>query len=225
MSRLASGTPSCNRSASPRRRAYHHRREDSPPDVSMLKQRAVAKLRECCASIVHADTVWTMPSGLTWDSTFLDESFLLFSDTRTLTHMRYWAACGPNITDMRYLLELAISRNMKFTMVTKLSDLAAFRPKATPELSELTKRTYEAGFLEEHLKDVNGGAAFRDQYMGKLADILRRPHARALISMGGPTSWIAKRYGGSSLVQRFLDGPGTSHSSSPRSSNILSLLQ
>ena len=96
---------------------------------------------------------------------------------------------------------------MKFNMVTKLSDLTAFRPKAMPELSELTKCTYEAGFLEEHLKDVNGGAAFQDQYMGKLADILRRPHVQALISMGGPTAWIVKRYGGSSLVQRFLDGP------------------
>ena len=55
--------------------------------------------------------------------------------------------------------------------------------------------------------NTNGGAAFRDQYMGKLADILCRPHARALISMGGRTAWIAKCYGGPSLVQHFLDGP------------------
>ena len=27
--------------------------------------------------------------------------------------------------------------------------------------------------------------------------------------MGGPTAWIAKRYGGPSLVQHFLDGPST----------------
>ena len=87
VSRLVSGIPSRNRSALPCRWTYHHRCEDSPPDVSMLKQRAVAKLCECCASIVHADAVWTMPSGLTWDATFLDESFLLFSDTRTLTRM------------------------------------------------------------------------------------------------------------------------------------------
>jgi len=54
----------------------------------------------------------------------------------------------------------------------KIGDLKAFHPALTPVLSELTHRTYEAGFQEEHLKDINGGAAFRDQYMGKLANIL-----------------------------------------------------
>ena len=98
-----------------------------------------------------------MPSDLRWDLTFLDGSFLLFPDSRTLTHFRYWAVCDPSITDVHALLELAISRNMKFIMATKLSDLRIFRPDTTPELSELTKRTYEAGFQEEHLKDINGG--------------------------------------------------------------------
>lgn len=45
--------------------------------------------------------------------------------------------------------------------------------------------------------------------MGRLVDILRHPHARALVSMGGPTTWIAKRYGGQAIVQRFMDGPST----------------
>ena len=165
------------------------------------------RLRECCAVITHTNTVWMMPSDLGWDLSFLNDSFILFPDGQTLTRFRYWAICGPNVPDVRHLLELAISRNMKFVMATKLSDLRIFKPAMAPELSELTRRTYEAGFQKEHLKDVNGGAAFRDQYMGKLADILRRPHARALISMGGPAAWIAKRYGGPSLVQCFLDGP------------------
>lgn len=110
---------------------------------------------------------------------------------------------------MRHLLELAIARNMRFVMATRFSDLKAFKPTLSSDLAELTKRTYEAGFQEEHLKDINGGAAFRDHYMGKLADILRQPHARALINMGGPAAWIAKRYGGSAIVQRFMDGPST----------------
>jgi len=206
-SRLSSDTCSRDHSASPRQRIYPQRRGNSPPDNAVLRQRAIARLRESCAVMMHVDTVWIMPLELDWDLSFLNDSFLLFPDSRTLTRLRYWAVCNPSITDARSLLELAISRNMKFVMATKLSDLKNFKPTATPELSELTKRTYEAGFQEEHLKDINGGAAFRDQYMGKLADILRRPHARALISMGGATAWIAKRYGGSSLVQRFLEGP------------------
>jgi len=148
-----------------------------------------------------------MPSDVDWDFSFLNKSFLLFPDGRTLTRLHYWAVCNPDTLDTHQLLELAISRNMKFIMVTKLSVLKVFKPTSAPKLSELMRRTYEMGFQEEHLKDVNGGAAFRDQYMGKLADILRRPHARALVSMGGPTAWIAKCYGGSSLIQQFLNGP------------------
>ena len=150
-----------------------------------------------------------MPSDLEWNASFYRDSVLLFPDGRTLTRLRYWAVCGSNISNMRHLLELAISRNMRFVMATRISDLKAFKPATTPELSELTKHTYETGFQEEHLKDSNGGAAFRDQYMGKLADILRRPQARALVSMGGPTAWIAKRYGGPAIVQRFMSGPST----------------
>jgi len=80
--------------------------------------------------------------------------------------------CSPNIANMQHLLELAISHNMKFTMATRISNLKMFKPTMTPELSKLTKHTYETGFQEEHLKDINRSAAFHDQYMGKLADIL-----------------------------------------------------
>jgi len=208
-SRLSSSRHNQDHSASPRQRVYQHCRENSPPDFTVARQRAVTRLRQSCAVITHNDMVWTMPSDLGWDLTFLNESFLLFPDGRTLTRMRYWAVCHLNFLDVRQLLELAISRNLKFVMATKLSDLRIFKPAVVPELLELMKHTYEAGFQEEHLKDVNGGAAFHDQYMGKLANILHRPHARALISMGGPTAWIAKHYGGSSLVQRFMDSPST----------------
>ena len=208
-SRLSSDVRSRNRSASPRPRTYHHQRESPPPTFTVARQRAVARLQECCAVITHTAVMWSMPPDAEWDSSFLNGSFLLFPDEQTLTRLRYWAVCDPGTLDVRRLLELAISRNMKFIMATRLGDLRVFKPASTPELSELTKRTYEVGFQEEHLKDVNGGAAFRDQYMGKLADILRRPHARALICMGGPTAWIAKHYGGPSLVQQFLDGPST----------------
>jgi len=204
---LSSDTRSWDRLASPWQRIYPQHCRNSPLDNVVLRQRAVARLRESCAVMMHVDTLWIMPLELDWDLLFLNDSFLLFPDSRTLTCLRYWAVCNPSITDACSLLELAISRNMKFVMAMKLSDLKNFKLTATPELSELTKHTYEAGFQEEHLKDINGGAAFRDQYMGKLANILCRPHARALISMRGATAWIAKCYGGSSLVQHFLEGP------------------
>lgn len=208
-----SGIPSCSnsrpaardRSASPKPHVYQRRRGVSPPP----RQRVMDDLRESGAIITYIGSVWDAPPGLEWNTTFYQESVVLFPDSRTLTRLKYWAIVDSDILHMRHLLDLAISRNMRFVMATRLGDLKSFKPAMTSDLAELTKRTYEAGFQEEHLRDINGGAAFRDQYMGKLADILCRPHARALISMGGPAAWIAKRYGGSALVQRFMDGPST----------------
>ena len=42
--------------------------------------------------------------------------------------------------------------------------------------------------------------------LGKLVDILQRLHARALIGLGGPASWIARTYG-DNLVQKFMTVP------------------
>ena len=194
-----------SRSASPRPRVYHQRRGTSPS----LRRQAIENLQESGAVITYIGSVWEAPPGLEWNATFSQESIILFPDARTLTRLRYWAVTNPEISHMRYLLDFAIARNMRFVMATKIGDLKSFKPVVMPDLAELSKRTYETGFQEEHLKDINGGAAFRDQYMGKLADILHRPQARALIGMGGPAAWIAKRYSGAAVVQRFMDGPST----------------
>ena len=194
------------RSASPRPRPYNlgHTRSPAAERIGV-----VSRLREEGSILTFDGVVWSMPPDLTWNQTFFTESILLLPDSRTYTRLKYWAICKSSMLNMRHVLNLAIERNMKFHMATRLGDLKIFRPRSAPVLSELTRRTYETGFLEEHLKDINGGAAFRDQYMGKLADILCRPHARALVSMGGPTAWIAKRYGGPEIVQRFMNGPST----------------
>ena len=204
-SRSNSRATTRDRSASPKPHVYQRRRGASPS----LHKQAMEDLRESGEVITYVGSVWDAPPELEWNATFYMESVILFPDARTLTRLKYWAITNPDILNMRHLLDLAIARNMRFVMATRIGDLKSFKPSMTSDLAELTKRTYEAGFQEEHLKDINGGAAFRDQYMGKLADILRRPHARALISMGGPAAWIAKRYGGSTMVQRFMDGPST----------------
>lgn len=48
-----------------------------------------------------------------------------------------------------------------------------------------------------------------DLYLGRLADILHQPHARAVITLGGPTSWIAHFYGGDCLVEEYMSGLST----------------
>ena len=97
---------------------------------------------------------------------------------------------------MRHLLDLAMSRGMKFVIAIPFDALPRFHHQEKPSLSDLTKWTYDTGFQEMPLTYSKGGSAFMGQYLGKLADILRRPHAHAAIAMGGPTSWIARFYGG-----------------------------
>ena len=97
---------------------------------------------------------------------------------------------------MCHLLDLAISRGMRFIIAIPFDALPWFHQQEKPSLCYLTKRTYDTGFQEVPLTYSKGGSAFIDQYLGKLADILQRPHVCAAIAMGGPTSWITCFYGG-----------------------------
>lgn len=49
--------------------------------------------------------------------------------------------------------------------------------------------------------------SLRDDYLGNLGNILQRPHAGALIGLGGPYSWIARYFGGTEVLQKFISGP------------------
>jgi len=147
-----------------------------------------------------------MPVGPAWNVDFLNEGVILFPDNRTQIRLRYWAICEPGIRYMRHVLELAIGRGMKFILAIPFDALPRFHCSDPPSMMDLTKRTYDTGFQESSLTYDKGRVAFMDQYLGKLADILRRPHSRAVIAMGGPTSWIARYYGGECLVAEYMSG-------------------
>ena len=191
------------RSQSPSRRQSYQRRSDSP---FTTREQVIRRLRSC-SNITGPSTLWMMPIGPSWSAEFLDEGVLLFPDNRTQIHLRYWAICGPGILNMRHVLNLAICRGMKFILVIPFDSLPRFRSQEPPSMMDLTKRTYDTGFQESPLTYDKGRAAFMDQYLGKLADILHRPHARAVIAMGGPTSWIARFYRGRRLVEEYMSGP------------------
>lgn len=148
-----------------------------------------------------------MPVGPSWNADFLNEGVILFPDNRTQVRLRYWAICGSGLLYMQHVLELAICRGMKFILAIPYDTLPRFHNAELPSMMDLTKRTYDTSFQESPLTYDKGRVAFMDQYLGKLADILRRPHARAVVAMGGPTSWIARYYGGERLVTEYMSGP------------------
>lgn len=88
---------------------------------------AVSRLQEIGDIITFDGVVWGMPSDLTWDPVFLEESILLFPDTRMLTHLKYWAVCKQSMMNMRHVLNLAIECNMNFHMAMKIGDLKDVR--------------------------------------------------------------------------------------------------
>lgn len=191
------------RSQSPSRRQSYQPRSDSP---FTNKEQLIRRL---CSrdNITGPSTLWMMPIGPSWSTDFLEEGVLLFPDNCTQIRLRFWAICGAGILHMRHILNLAISRGMKFILAIPFDALPRFHCQDPPSMMDLTNRTYDTGFQELPLTYDKGRVAFMDQYLGKLADILRRPHARAVIAMGGPTSWIARFYGGERLVEEYMSGP------------------
>ena len=194
------------RSSSPSFRATYQRRREASPETA--KEQFIRRL--CVqTNILTTASLWLSPVEATWNPPFLDEGIILFPDNRTQIRLRYWAICGASTIRMRHVLDFAVSRGMRFIIAIPFDALPLFHQQEKPSMSELTKRTYDTGFQESPLTYSKGGSAFMDQYLGKLADILRRPHARAAIALGGPTSWIARFYGGARLVEEYMSGPSS----------------
>lgn len=194
------------RSSSPSFRATYQWRKETSPET--LKEQLVRRLR-IQGNVLGTASPWPPPIEAEWNPSFLDEGVLLFPDNRTQIRLRYWTICGASSIRMRHVLDFAISRGMKFIIAIPFDSLPHFHQLERPSMSDLTKRTYDTGFQESPLSYSKGGSAFMDQYLGKLADILWRPHARAVIAMGGPTSWIARFYGGNRLVEEYMSGPSS----------------
>lgn len=194
------------RSSSPSFKATYQRRKGTSPET--LKEQFIRRLR-AQGNILGTSSLWPAPIEAEWNDSFLDEGVILFPDNRTQIRLRYWTICGASSIRMRHVLDFAISRGMRFIIAIPFDSLPRFHQLEKPSMSDLTKRTYDTGFQECPLSYSKGGSAFMDQYLSKLADILRRPHARAVIAMGGPTSWIARFYGGSRLVEEYMSGPSS----------------
>jgi len=159
------------------------------------------------SNITGPSMMWCMPIGPAWNLDFLEEGVILFPDNRTQIQLHYWVICDLAILNIRHILELAMNRGMKLILAIPYDALPHFHVSEPLSMMDLTKRTYDMGFQESPLTYDKGCVAFMDQYLGKLADILWHPHARAVVAMGGPTSWITRYYSGECLIKEFVSGP------------------
>ena len=136
-------------------------------------------------------------------------AFLCVSDWKSQIRMRYYASCRPEVSSMRQVVHIAVVHRLEFAIAIRVSDASLFVPGEITGLDRIgVKALYQPGFLEPPFSYTKGTpAVFANAYIAKVNDILRRPHARAFVGMGGPYSWIAERFGGPSIVEAFLSGP------------------
>ncbi|KIJ91334.1 hypothetical protein K443DRAFT_14485 [Laccaria amethystina LaAM-08-1] len=188
------------------------RRSASPPQnhprstSSMPKQRAafVEKLREISDQYLTSVTPWISKKPLAWNADYLEIGYLLIPDVRAQARLRYWAACSRDADTMSALLFKAISHGLPFSIGVKVEDFGRFKPEEVSDTDRLVGKptsAVEAPFV------YTAQGALRAYYMSRVNDIIRRPHARILISMGGPVAWLGRKWGGMELVAQFMEGP------------------
>ena len=136
-------------------------------------------------------------------------AFLCMPDWKSQVRMRYYASCRPGVSNIRQVIDIAVVHRLEFALAIRVSEVNLFAPVMVSGLDRMgIKALYQPGFTEPSFSYTKGTpAVFANAYLAKINDILRRPHARAFIGMGGPYSWIAERFGGPSIVQAFLSGP------------------
>ena len=189
-----------------RRRSASPIRSSSRSSVSLPLQRArfVDELRVLGQEFEVVSAPWTSKKPLSWNDDFLEVGYLLFGDEGAQARLRYWASCSPDCSSLATLLYKGIRWGIPFKIGVKVEDFPRFRPENISDTDRLVGKpssAVEPPFL------YTAQGALKAYYMSRVNDIIRRPHARILIGMGGPEAWLGRKWGGSELVAQFMEGP------------------
>jgi hypothetical protein len=163
--------------------------------------------REIAGKLTYTETLFTQVDVSAWNGQYLVSGYLHVPDWRAQIRMRFFANCLDSVNHIYSILSIAIEHKLSFQIGIRVEDFRFFHTDTISVVDQrLLKTMYKPGFIETPFS-YTSPSAFLNAYMGKMADILRRPHARAFIGLGGPFSWLAQRWGGEELVARFMEGP------------------
>ncbi|KIM38290.1 hypothetical protein M413DRAFT_12781 [Hebeloma cylindrosporum] len=163
--------------------------------------------QEIAGKLTYIERLFPVVDPGNWNTQFLCIGYLHVPDWHIQVRMRFFANCVPSIRHIRTILSIAVEHKMSFQIAIRAEDFHFFGADVLSQIDQrLVKAMYKPGFTEPQLS-YSSPSAFVNAYIGKLADILRRPHARTFIGLGGPFSWLAQRWGGTDLVDRFMEGP------------------
>ncbi|KDR77394.1 hypothetical protein GALMADRAFT_65892 [Galerina marginata CBS 339.88] len=121
--------------------------------------------------------------------------------------MRLAANTRPSIRTAADVLTYAVNHGLAFQIGIKAESFAKFHPRQLSTMERQTvKHYYTAGYLDEPFS-LSGRQPFVLTYRARMLDLLGRPHAPAYVGLGGPYSWVARRYGGVELAHKYMSGP------------------
>ncbi|KAF9540352.1 hypothetical protein CPC08DRAFT_650925 [Agrocybe pediades] len=185
-----------------------------PPAKPRPEEPAVAFKRACheVAQCLGLDLPFNPPVRAVdedWDRDLLDYGYIIAKEWVAQGPLRIIANTNPSARSIDSVLTEAINQGIPFKIAVKIKDFPLFRNGSPTDLERATaKAMYSPDFQEvSFVKEPD--VTFARTYLGRLGDLLSRPHARAFIGLGGPYSWVARRYGGQELIQKFMSGPST----------------
>ena len=161
-------------------------------------------LRELANQYQLVVNPWVSKKPLAWNTDFLDVGYLLVPNDNAQARLRYWAASSQDVTTMLSLLLKAICHGLSFSIGVKVEDFGRFKPEDMSDTDQLVGKPTSA--IEAPFTYTAQGA-LHAYYLSRVNDIIRRPHARILIGMGGPEAWLGRKWGGPELVAQFMEGP------------------
>lgn len=199
------------RSASPARGGTSHRDSTPRPLFKPTDSRGefVALLRAWGRHVTIPGKLWDVSDhDVIWHPYLFSHGYLIVENEDAQVRMRYWATCEYGMLDIKDVLTAAINSGVAFKIGIKLEDIHHFRPASITLIErKLIKSRAQVGYKEATLAYSVEGTFLQEDYLGNLGNVLQRPHAGALIGLGGPYSWIARYFGGSEILQKFIGGP------------------
>lgn len=150
---------------------------------------------------------FSLPAESSWDASFMLFGVLEVQDERNRLRLKYWANTSDFMTDISQLLLKAIGHGIRFRITVPTTALERWKPGVLTKDDVSAGGYYAPEFIEAPLTWERGGVAFRIRWRAAVTDVLRRPHARAVVFLGGPLHWIARKFKGDALLLDALTGP------------------
>jgi hypothetical protein len=138
---------------------------------------------ELAGKLTYTERIFPQIDESSWNGQFLVSGYLHVPDWRAQIRMNFFANCMDSINHIHSILSIAIEHKLNFQVGIRVSDFHLFNAEPLSVVDQrLLKAMYKPGFVEAPLV-YTLPSAFLNAYIGKVADILRRPHARAFIAV------------------------------------------